>query len=73
MIIFTGIPLILMIVFAFSTIESFSAYTFNISEVSFTANNLQALVDKTFINSLLRSLLYALIATIALRATNRNY
>ena len=53
-----------MIVFAFSTIESFSAYTFNISEVSFTANNLQALVDKTFINSLLRSLLYALIATI---------
>ena len=64
MIIFTGIPLILMIVFAFSTIESFSAYTFNISEVSFTANNLQALVDKTFINSLLRSLLYALIATI---------
>ena len=64
MIIFTGLPVVLMILFAFSTIENFNVYTFNASDFSFTANNLEALIDNTFIVALGRSLLYALIATI---------
>ncbi len=64
MIIFTGIPLLLMIIFAFSTMESFTAYTFKFSDVSFTAINLKYLVDFTFLRSLARSLFYAAIATI---------
>lgn len=64
MVIFTGIPLILMLVFAFSTIESFSAYTFHISEFRFTTANLSALVDTVFLKAFGRSMLYASIATI---------
>ena len=64
MIVFTGIPLLLMLVFAFSTIESFSAYTFHLSDFRFTAANLSALYDYVFLKALGRSLLYALIATI---------
>lgn len=64
MIIFTGLPLLFMMLFAFSTVESFSAYTFKISDFRFTANNFQYLVDSAFINSFFRSLYYAAIATI---------
>ncbi|MBQ9448636.1 MAG: ABC transporter permease [Acholeplasmatales bacterium] len=64
MIIFTGLPVVLMIIFAFSTIENFNVYTFNASSFSFTANNLEALIDNTFLVALGRSLFYALIATI---------
>ncbi|MGM9970590.1 MAG: ABC transporter permease [Anaeroplasma sp.] len=64
MVIFTGIPLLLMILFAFSTIESFSAYTFSISDFRFTTSNLASLFNYTFIKAFLRSMLYALIATI---------
>lgn len=64
MIVFTGIPFVLMILFAFSTIEKFSAYTFSFQEFRFTASNLSSLVDQTFIKAFLRSMLYAGIATI---------
>lgn len=64
MIVFTGIPLLLMIIFAFSTIEAFSAYTFSFSDFRFTAANLQALFDAVFLKSFGRSLLYAAIATV---------
>jgi len=64
MIIFTGIPLLLMVLFAFSTIQSFLAYTFNISEHSFTAANLSSLFSLVFVKAFGRSLLYACIATI---------
>ncbi len=64
MVVFTGIPLILMVLFAFSTIESFSAYTFSLSDFKFTPNNLGDLTNLTFIRSFLRSMWYAAIATV---------
>lgn len=62
-IIFTGIPLLLMIVFAFSTIESFSIYTFNLSDYGFTLANFSSLFDLSFLRALGRSLLNALAST----------
>ena len=53
-----------MVLFAFSTIESFSAYTFSISDFKFTPNNLGDLANMTFIRSFLRSMWYAAIATV---------
>lgn len=53
-----------MVLFAFSTIESFSAYTFNISDFRFTGSTIDNLVDMTFIKAFLRSMFYAAIATI---------
>ena len=64
MIIFTGIPLLLMVIFAFSTIETFSAYTFNFSDFHFTCANLNALIDLSFLKAFSRSIIYALIATL---------
>ena len=64
MVVFTGIPLILMVLFAFSTIESFSAYTFSLSDFKFTPNNLGDLTNLTFIRAFLRSMWYAAIATV---------
>lgn len=64
MLIFTGIPLLLMIVFAFSTIESFSVYTFKFSDFSFTASNLAQLVKPSFLTSFGRSMYYAFVATV---------
>ena len=64
MIIFTGIPLLLMVIFAFSTIEAFSAYTFNFSDFHFTCANLNALIDLSFLKAFSRSIIYALIATL---------
>lgn len=64
MIVFTGIPLLLMILFAFSTVESFSAYTFKLSDFHFTAANLAKLWDLTFLKAFGRSMLYAAIATV---------
>ena len=64
MIIFTGIPLLLMVIFAFSTIETFSAYTFNFSDFHFTFANLNALIDLSFLKAFSRSIIYALIATL---------
>ena len=64
MIIFTGIPLLLMVIFAFSTIEAFSAYTFNFSDFHFTCANLNALIDLSFLKAFSRSIIYAFIATL---------
>ena len=64
MLIFTGIPLLLMVVFAFSTVKRFSVYDFDLSEFSFTASNLPKLVDPSFLKAFGRSMLYALIATV---------
>ncbi len=64
MIIFTGIPLLLMVLFAFSTVESFNIYTFDFADIKFSATNLQNLVEPVFIRAFLRSMLYASIATI---------
>lgn len=63
MIIFTGLPLLMMIFFAFSNIESFSAYTFRLDTLRLS-NNLSSLFDMSFVKSFSRSILYALIATI---------
>lgn len=64
MIVFTGIPLLLMFVFAFSTIKSFSIYTFDLSDFGFEIANLTKLWDVSFIKTFTRSLLYALVATL---------
>lgn len=64
MIVFTGIPLVLMLLFAFSTVKSFSIYTFKLSEFKFEVANLSKLLDVSFIKTFSRSMLYALIATI---------
>ena len=64
MILFTGIPVILMILFAFSTVKSFTIYNFDFSNYQFTVKTLESLTEMTFIKSFLRSLGYALIATI---------
>lgn len=64
MILFTGIPLLLMIIFAFSTIETFSVYSFGITEYQFTFQNFSKLADLSFLKTFGRSILYALIATI---------
>lgn len=63
MLIFTGIPLLLMIVFAFSTIETFSIYSFNFTKYQFTFQNFTKLADLAFLKTFGRSILYALIAT----------
>ncbi len=63
-IIFTGIPLLLMVLFAFSTIETFSVYSFNITEHKFTFDNFSKLADIAFLKTFGRSILYAFIATI---------
>lgn len=64
MILFTGIPLILMVLFAFSTIQSFSAYTFKLSNYRFSAVSLESLFSLVFLKAFGRSLLFAGIATI---------
>lgn len=53
-----------MVLFAFSTIETFSSYTFHIKDVSFTLSNFSMLADHTFLKAFGRSIFYALIATI---------
>lgn len=63
-VIFTGIPLLLMILFAFSTVETFSVYSFNFSEYQFTFQNFERLFEMTFLNAFGRSILYAVIATV---------
>lgn len=63
MIIFTGIPLLLMVLFAFSTVESFSAYTFKFEDFAFTAGNVSKLWDPSFLKAFGRSMFYALVAT----------
>ncbi len=62
--IFTGLPLILMVLFAFSTVKSFSIYTFELSDFRFNFANITKLVDQAFLKTFSRSMLYALIATI---------
>lgn len=62
--ILTGIPMILMVFFSFSNIESFSVYTFKFSEYQFTFQNFQSLVESAFLKAFGRSMLYAFIATI---------
>lgn len=64
MIVFTGIPLILMLLFAVSTIKSFSIYTFKLSDFRFNFANFKVLVDTSFLKAFLRSMLYAGAATI---------
>ena len=64
MIVFTGIPLFLMLIFAFSTVKSFSIYTFKFSDFSFEVANLTKLWDASFIKTFSRSILYALVATL---------
>ena len=64
MVVFTGIPLLLMVLFAFSTIESFNIYTFQLSDLQFTAANLANLIDPIFIRAFGRSIFYASIATL---------
>lgn len=61
---FSGIPLLLLLVFAFSTVRTFSIYNFDWSKFGFTASNLASLVDPSFIKAFGRSMLYAFIATI---------
>ncbi|MDE6945746.1 MAG: ABC transporter permease [Anaeroplasmataceae bacterium] len=63
-IIFTGIPLLLMILFAFSTIETFSVYNFDFSNYEFTFSNFAKLSELTFLKAFGRSILYAFIATV---------
>lgn len=63
-IIFTGIPLLLMILFAFSTIETFSVYNFSFTEYEFTFQNFSKLADMAFLKAFGRSIFYALVATI---------
>ena len=63
-ILFTGIPLLLMVLFAFSTIESFTVYRFNLSDYSFTATNLASLFESSFLKALGRSLLTAFASTV---------
>ena len=64
MIVFTGIPLILMLIFAVSTIESFSISTFSFSDYQFNFANFKMLVDNSFLKAFFRSMLYAGLATI---------
>ena len=64
MVIFTGIPILFMVLFAFSTIESFNIYTFKISDLKFTGANLANLIDPIFIRAFIKSIFYAAIATI---------
>ena len=62
-IVFTCIPLLLMMLFAFSTIETFSVYNFSFTDYHFTFANLINLADVNFLEAFARSIIYALIAT----------
>lgn len=64
MIVFTGIPLILMVLFAVSNIRAFSIYTFKLSDFQFNFANFKVLFDGSFLKAFLRSMLYASIATL---------
>ncbi len=63
-ILFTGIPLLLMVLFAFSTIETFSVYTFDKDSFGFTFQNFATLADLSFLKAFGRSIGYALVATV---------
>lgn len=64
MILFNGIPLVLMLLFAVSTIKSFSIYTFKLSDFQFNFANFKVLFSGIFLKAFLRSMLYAGLATI---------
>lgn len=53
-----------MVLFAFSTIQAFSAYTFKLSSYRFSAVSLHSLFSLVFLKAFGRSLLFAGIATI---------
>lgn len=63
-IIFTGIPLLLMLAFSFSTVETFSVYNFNFSDYQFSAVAFESLADLVFLKAFGRSIFYALAATV---------
>lgn len=63
-IIFTGIPLLLMILFAFSTIETFSVYSFDFTDYEFTFQTFSKLADLAFLKAFGRSIFYAVVATV---------
>jgi len=63
-IIFTGIPLLLMILFAFSTIETFSVYSFDFTDYEFTFQTFSKLADMAFLKAFGRSIFYAVVATV---------
>lgn len=54
----------MMFIFAISTVESFSPYTFTFEDFALSGSHMSILVSKTFFSTLGRSLLYSLIATI---------
>lgn len=64
MLIFTGIPLIMMVIFAISSVESFSPYTFDFEDFTFSLSHFSYLGGSVFFKSLVRSLVYALVATV---------
>lgn len=64
MIVFSGIPLLLLLVFAFSTVRTFSVYNFDWSKFHFTTSTLSSLVEPAFLKAFGRSMLYAFVATI---------
>ena len=64
MLIFTGIPLLMMLIFAISTVESFSPYTFTFKDFAFSLEHFTYLGSSVFYKALFRSLFYALIATL---------
>lgn len=64
MLVFTGIPIILMLIFTISNVESFTPYTFEFDKFAFSVSHFVKLGTKTVYLSLFRSFSYAFIATI---------
>ncbi len=63
LLILTGIPIILMIIFSISNTNSFSTYTFKFDEFAFSLTHASKAFSTVFFKAFLRSFSYALIST----------
>lgn len=63
MLVLTGIPIIMMVIFAISNTSSFSTYTFSFSDFAFSLNHGSIAFSPVFFKAFLRSFGYSLIAT----------
>jgi len=62
-IVFTGIPLVMMVLFALSTVKKFNISS-DLSDIRFTFHNFVYLTQNAFLKSFFRSIFYAAVATV---------
>lgn len=64
LLILTGIPIVMMLIFSISNVTSFSTFTFKFSEYAFSLTHASTAFSPVFFKAFLRSFLYAFVSTI---------